>query len=259
MNKKKILYVGGYGRSGSTLLCAVLGRSDQTVPVGELKAIFAHYKQGRKCSCGENLEGCKFWSEVIQDFLEENKDISLEEANRVTETIESYSNCLMLRYRNTEIEKRYQRIWQSMIDIVCEKSGCNYIVDASKSSSIACNRVAALTNIVDVEHIHLVRDPRSVVASMLSAQERRLQKHGIRPVAFLDLRTTISWSMTNIYIHMLSLLGLKKVQVRVSYEEFTKSPKKTMVLVGEAVDIDFSQVIENIEQSIPIDAGHICL
>ena len=257
MNKNKIVYVGGYGRSGSTLLCAVLGGSGQAVPVGELKAIFAYYHQARICSCGENLEACEYWGEIVQEFLSENPDITLDEASRVTETIENYNNWLTLRYRNTEEEKKYQRIWQSIIDIVCAKSGCNYIIDASKSSTIACNRAAALAGFVDVELIHLVRDPRAVMASMLSAQKRRMQKHGIRPVAFRGLRTLVSWSFTNIYIHMISFFGIKKVKARVSYEELTNNPKKTIELIDQAVDIDCSHVIENIEKSIPFDAGHI--
>lgn len=249
--------MAGYGRSGSTLLCAVLGGAENAVPVGELKIIFANYAAGKMCSCEKTLDKCDFWKSVVEEFLVRNPDVTLGEANRVTEQIEGFKNWFSLRYRNSLIEKKYQEIWRSIIEIVCEKSNCSLIIDASKSSSIACNRVRALSKIMYVEHIHLVRDPRSVMASTLSAQERRLKKHGIKPVPLRGLRTLLSWAMTNFYINVMNLLGLQKVMHRISYEDLTANPMDSLLKLGEETGINVSSILQKIELSEPFAARHI--
>ena len=61
----KILYVGGYTRSGSTLVGRVLGEPPNTVCVGE-----THYLWSRGlidnvgCGCGRPFRSCPFWSAV---------------------------------------------------------------------------------------------------------------------------------------------------------------------------------------------------
>lgn len=257
MSKKKILYVAGYGRSGSTLLCAVLGGMNAAVPVGELKIIFAHYVLNSSCSCGSGINDCEFWSSVISDFQKENPGISLQEAAEISEKMETFTNWFSLRYRDSELERRYQTIWRSMIDIICHHSNCNIIIDASKSSSIACNRVAVMSKFLDVEHIHLVRDPRAVMASTLAAQKRRLERHGIKTTPFRGVRTLLSWSSTNAYIHLMSLLGLQRVRCRVSYDGLTNNPEDTLIEISDSLSIDMGPAIEKQKNGEPFLANHI--
>ena len=130
MTKRKILYVAGYGRSGSTLLCAVLGAPEHTVPVGEFKGLFSHYATGRVCSCNKVLSECPFWCAVADDFKVAHPDLTLKDAATITTRMEGYSNWLSLRHKGSKLEHTYQAIWTTMIESVCRRSECDVIVDA---------------------------------------------------------------------------------------------------------------------------------
>ena len=254
---RKILYVAGYGRSGSTLLCAVLGGNDHSAPVGEFKSLFTYYSEGRTCACGKKLSECGFWHAVMIDFKNRLPEISLEEAADVTMRMDSFRNWLSLRHRNTDLEKSYSIIWQTLIDCVCDRSGCNVIVDASKSASAACNRVAVLSRVIEVQHVHLVRDPRSVMSSMVAAQVRRLKRHGIKPVPMRGVRTLLSWIATNSYIELMHLFRLQPVHSRVSYERLTNTPVKCMDQLENDLDLEVKNLKTKLSDGALFKAGHI--
>jgi len=257
MSEREIIYIAGYGRSGSTLLCAVLGANVSSCPVGEFKGIFDHYLKDRNCSCGSTLRKCTFWHGVMSEFQNVLPDISIAEAAEITTKMESYKNWLSVRHRNTELEKRYGKIWQTMINIVCEQTGCNTVVDASKSSSVACNRVAVLSRLCEIKQVHLVRDPRSVMSSMLAAQKRRLERHGIKPTMLRGVKTLLSWSVTNLYIHAMSILGIQRVDSRVSYEMLTNQPLETFAYLNSTLGVDVQKLKNNLAANKPFSAGHI--
>ena len=61
----RVLYIGGWGRSGSTLLDRILGRAPGFVAVGELRDLFLRGPvEDRLCGCGCPFSTCPFWQEV---------------------------------------------------------------------------------------------------------------------------------------------------------------------------------------------------
>ena len=68
-----VIYVCGYGRSGSTLLGRLLaaGRGDGVVGVGEVSNIAsAAFLARSECSCGHNYPRCAYWAAVHQRLVE---------------------------------------------------------------------------------------------------------------------------------------------------------------------------------------------
>lgn len=68
-----VVYIIGDNRSGTTLLDYLLSCHPDAVSVGELHHLWGYYyKKGVgkmydwKCSCGEPLKSCEFWSTIIQ-------------------------------------------------------------------------------------------------------------------------------------------------------------------------------------------------
>ena len=60
-----VLYVGGLGRSGSTLLDRMLGRLDDVWSVGELVHLWERgVKENNRCGCGQPFADCQFWGRV---------------------------------------------------------------------------------------------------------------------------------------------------------------------------------------------------
>ncbi len=60
----KVLYIAGVGRSGSTILGALLGQVEGFFFAGELGALFERVAE-RLCGCGEMVEECRLWREVF--------------------------------------------------------------------------------------------------------------------------------------------------------------------------------------------------
>ena len=64
----EIAFVGGWGRSGSTLLSRMLGEVPDFVAVGEVRDVFLRgIMEDRVCGCGSRFSSCEFWQEVGND------------------------------------------------------------------------------------------------------------------------------------------------------------------------------------------------
>ena len=63
----RVLFIGGLGRSGSTLLDRMLGRLNDVCSVGELVHLWERgLKENNRCGCGERFGDCPFWRRVGQ-------------------------------------------------------------------------------------------------------------------------------------------------------------------------------------------------
>ena len=62
----KVLYIAGWGRSGTTLLDNLLGQIEGFTSTGELHNLWQRgLIDGRDCGCGLRLTDCPFWQEVL--------------------------------------------------------------------------------------------------------------------------------------------------------------------------------------------------
>ena len=68
--RTRVVYVGGTGRSGSTVLANVLGEVPGLVSVGEVRFLWERgILQDRLCGCGDHFSDCPFWSKVLDRAL----------------------------------------------------------------------------------------------------------------------------------------------------------------------------------------------
>jgi hypothetical protein len=59
-DRLKVLYVTGFGRSGTTILDNILGQLDGVFAAGELHYIWDRsLEQNRLCACGEAFADCR--------------------------------------------------------------------------------------------------------------------------------------------------------------------------------------------------------
>jgi len=59
----KLVYIGGYGRSGSTLLEYLLAAHPEVVACGEIERHLRVFARRRTCTCGEPARHCQVWGE----------------------------------------------------------------------------------------------------------------------------------------------------------------------------------------------------
>ena len=98
--KKKIIYIAGYGRSGSSILALILGQHKNIISLGEIGVIFSALKHKRICTCGQKLNNCTYWKQLIK-HNEYKKSPNLFLNNFLLVTI---INQTALQYQSSQID-----------------------------------------------------------------------------------------------------------------------------------------------------------
>ena len=65
MEPTTVVYIAGYGRSGSTLLDLLLGRLDGWFSMGEFRLFWHALRDHWNCGCGREVAECPIWSAVL--------------------------------------------------------------------------------------------------------------------------------------------------------------------------------------------------
>ena len=258
-NQPTIVYVGGYGRSGSTVAGMLLGMPTGWFAAGEMTRIFEVWSPAQTCSCGQRLPECPLWSEVMARFNRLLPDLPLVEAATVTRRVETMHNWrLLASLPPLPVTARYGLIWGSLFQCIADVSGAHALVDMSKSAFIHANRALALARVVglDVRVIHLIRDPRAVVWSVLRDEERRRTIKGVPIRPLIAEKTLSSWVGTNLYQHLVWRLH-RLPHARLRYERFTQDPARELARMGVELGVDFQAVIDIAVAQIPIAAQHV--
>lgn len=249
-----VIYVGGYGRSGSTILGMLLGMQAQTCAPGELARIFEVWPDNYVCSCMKGMQDCVFWSQVMARFQAELPHITWGHANRVTAHVEHMrSTPLTGRRPSGPIYEEYRQIWRAMLPSIATVGGASVIVDTSKSSYRRANRPLALASLgeADVKFIHLIRDPRAVMWSQHSAAQTKR----VRP-RFTFEATLVNWLLTNVYLRFFGRSPYFASTV-VTYERLTQRPTVELARMGADLGLDMSELIELVAAERPIVGKHL--
>jgi hypothetical protein len=181
VDKKTIIYIAGYGRSGSTLLDAILGNSEQAINAGELNTIFDEVLEGNNCSCGQSYVLCKRWSPLFST-LQKIDLIQLRKINRDVDGRQS-----VLRPHAKMLSSEQKELYIKATSLVFNRLASPFIIDSSKTAQNSTYRPIALRDIsgFDVKVIHLKRKFFPVLKSISKGSNRKmLGKKDIR-VKFL--------------------------------------------------------------------------
>jgi len=160
----KVLYIGGTGRTGSTLLDRLLGSAPGWLSGGELAFLwrFGLTRSGL-CSCGAPVADCPVWSEALAATNAE-VPFDAERMVRLRRRFRSEHMPLMASRRFTERRldslEEFPAVVERLYRAVCDVTGSRVLIDSSKEphySSILRRRTG-----LDIYFLHLVRDPRAV-------------------------------------------------------------------------------------------------
>ncbi len=61
----KLVYIGGYGHSGSTLLEYLLTASPHVLACGEVTSVLREHGWKNRCTCGERIKQCPVWGPIF--------------------------------------------------------------------------------------------------------------------------------------------------------------------------------------------------
>jgi hypothetical protein len=243
-----VLYIAGWGRSGSTIIGNILGQLPGFAHVGELSNVWTRgVIENTPCGCGARFSECATWSRV---FARAFGGIDVEHAKRMMALTLQWPNnkTLLLRAAagrelssdsGDTVAGGYRDNLRRLYDAIESEMGTHVIVDSSKVPSYAV-AIASLPN-VDLRVVHLVRDPRATTYSWSRHIDR---SDAGRPLTMERLETWQSaarWCSWNATTELLTKV-LARPTIRVSYEQFVRDPKGTLStlleLVGDVSHVD---------------------
>lgn len=240
-DKTKVLYIAGFGRSGSTLLGNVLGEMEGFFSVGELRQIWEYGFLGNKiCGCGAPFWECEAWRPVVDEAFGGIGGVDPREMIRLRENWARTKHIpLMLVPPGRCLVKRrlaeYLNALGWLYKAITTVTGSRVIVDSSKFPSYGY--ALGMAPSVDLYVVHLVRDPRAVAYSW--QRKKRLQPDPETP-EYMPRRgateSSIRWMARNLAAEALRRRS-PRTQARyllLRYEDFIAKPQKA---IGRVLDL----------------------
>lgn len=189
----KLIYIGGYGHSGSTLLEYLLASSPDVVACGEIASVLRERGRKAKCTCGRMAKDCPVWGPL----------------QKSPSALDGWSH-------------------ESLALALLDRTGRNHaaIVDSSKTPwrSIAVPFRLWRQLGKDFVLLHMVRDPRAVSWSAV----KKAGRQGTRPLmALRSSAAACGWTVANLACELFGRWHPDHY-VRLRYEDLANSPSEVM-------------------------------
>lgn len=248
---EKVIFITGYGRSGSTLLDMMLGGHPDIFGAGEMSTICRHvWPNDEYCACRRRVKSCPLWSEAMAEWQRGGVDVAAHE--RLQRQVEPILSAARMLGRAGLRDWRDQTL--ALYRIAARRAGRPVLLDSSKSPG----RALALAGAgIDLRVIHLVRDPRAVAHSMSKPMgidteagvQKTLRAH---PVA----RTALRWNFVNAGAERALARLPAGHGLRLRYEDMVDDPATALTRIGAAAGIDLGPQAREIGSGKPIAADH---
>lgn len=236
--KIEVLYIAGFGRSGSTLLDNLLGQVDGFFSAGELCYVWGqNLPENGLCGCSARLGECEVWGEVFGG--ERLRGVSTREMARLE------SRGVRTRHLPLMLASRGRELLASRLDGYLDNlgrfyreiravTGARIIVDSSKSP--AYGRMLGMAPGIELYVVHLVRDPRAAAYSWI---KRKLQPDRGKE-GYMDqhppFKSSLMWGAWNLAAELFWGRSAGRY-LRLRYEDLVEEPRESLErilrMVGE--------------------------
>ena len=212
-----VLFIGGLGRSGSTLLDLLLAGVPGMVPVGELRHLWTRgLRDDDRCACGARFSACPFWNAVgdhsFGGWTNVDADRTIALARRVDRHRRLMTTAPAWREPSHEL-RRYGEMLEQLFAGILAVSGGEVVIDSSKDPPHGF--VLRRTPGIDLRIVHLVRDSRGVAESWGKALSRPDAVGGPAMMTRLaPWRTAMMWVDTNLLVEALGHGTVPSVRLR---------------------------------------------
>jgi hypothetical protein len=243
-----VVFIGGYGRSGSTLLERMLARLPGVMAAGELCFFWDRgLREGQLCGCGVPLTRCPFWSRVLEHGFGGDGPGPMEQILARQKAVSGIRN--LPRIRRTWLQGRefsaaltgFRETLAALYSGIAAASGGAMIIDSSKDPGYA--EVLAGIPTIDLRLIHIVRDSRAVAHSW-QRRKKRPEIHWREEFMprFSLLRSAVAWSIKNAAIARLRGRLARTCLLR--YEDLMDAPARELARISAALDLPGSAALQ---------------
>jgi Sulfotransferase family len=230
----RVIYLGGMGRSGSTLAERLLGELPGACVAGELVHVWQRgLIENERCGCDTPFADCPFWSAVGSAAFGGWQTVDVHRIAALRALVDRTRHIPALARRSLPEQVRrdlaeYTGYYQRLYQAVALTSDCSVVVDSSKHASLAfCLSRADL----DLRVIHVVRDSRAVAYSWSTKVERPESAAPSFMTRYSPTRAAAEWNLQN---GALALLARSRTPVlRVRYEDLVSAVAPTLERIAE--------------------------
>jgi hypothetical protein len=228
-----VLYLGGLGRSGTTLVERLLGELPTVCAVGEIVHLWQRdIRDDERCGCGARFSACTFWKRVGERAFGGWSTVDVDRIHALRDAVERTRHIPRLHKASPEVleyASYYTRVYQAAAEV----SGAGVIVDSSKHSALA--HVLRWADDIDLRVVHVVRDARGVAYSWTKTVSRPETDGTDEMTRYSPGRSAMLWNAHNAAFGLLARRGVAVRRVR--YEEFLADPRTAVRSIAEFADI----------------------
>jgi Sulfotransferase family len=226
------LFLGGLGRSGTTLVERLLGELPGVCALGEVVHLWQRdIRDDERCGCGARFSGCTFWHRVGALAFGGWHNVDVDRVHRLRAAVERTRHIPRLAAATEapaevhEYASYYTRVYAAAAEV----SGARVVVDSSKHSSLA--HVLRWSAGLDLRVVHVVRDARGVAYSWTKTVSRPETDGTDEMTRYSPGRSALLWNAHNAAFGLLSRRGVAVRRIR--YEEFLADPRAALTALAE--------------------------
>jgi hypothetical protein len=230
----KVLFIGGSGRSGTTLLARVIGQIPGFWTVGEVRELWRdRVGQNRLCGCGQVFAACPFWERVGAEAFGGWSNVDRAPVEGMVGSLSWAGVFRALRPGATEPlgSPELGDVLSRLYSAISAAAGGATIVDTSKGPpyGVALSAVPG----IDFRAVHIVRDSRGVANSWLKEIPRPMTPSRVLRGHKLSAVASTRWWVHNMEME---LLGRRVPMARIRYESFAEDPAAETLRVLRELD-----------------------
>lgn len=253
-----LLYIMSRPHSGSTILDILLGNTGEVESTGQLISDMGELD--KPCACGATIRECELWKGVRQRV--EAQGFVWDEVVRVTNRQAHIARLwqTFTARRNDPAMRRLLAMTQAIESAISQTLGKPVVCDSSKEPTRA---LFLLKYHPDVRMVHIVRDPRSAVASHYWRLKDMGHFHFLRRdyripwlSPFFLMLAALSWSVGNAISELVARQAPERV-LRITYEDLRDHPVEQLRRLGRHAGIEVEDSVAKIEQHDTLWPGHI--
>ncbi len=248
----KVLYLSGWGRSGSTILSNILNEVEGFFHIGELRFIWENgLLRKRLCGCQRTLDTCEVWRSVFERAFGGIEQVDpramIRQRDRAPHNRAVLKELLGFRSIPWDEYQAHLEVLARLYQSIQAVTGCTVILDSSKvpAHGYLLGQVSGL----DVYYLHLVRDAR---ATAFSWQRKVRRRDGARQEGFIMKQRTFfenakHWMLCNTISELIGRRYPNRY-LRVRYEDFVRHPAQTVKKL-----VDFAR---STAEQLPFKTSH---
>lgn len=251
----KVIYIAGYGRSGSTLFERTLAQLDGFVAAGELTHLWQRgLIENQLCGCGLPFADCGFWQQVMKIAFPSGVPVDPEAILTLRGSIgrmRHLPSIAIRALRSITFQKRLERYLDICGRIywgIQRVSQAKVIIDSSKDprANYLLNQIPR----VEFYTLHLVRDSRASAFSWSRQKVRpEIRTKSVYMPRYRPLQSGWQWLWHNALVELYCRPGNRCYRIR--YEDFILHPRRTISSVLEFMNLDVSGLKRGIDRLLP--------